>query len=152
MSADDEEELPLNLSTKNRQIWSPGSACEREKIDVGAESPLSRWEGQDDIDAPLELVKRCRSNPDEAERPASEEPRRCPSAPAHQNYPIKPPQTADLNFSLLLKNENRNEKSFQVRIKNRCRKILNSLEYWWIQIALSLNKFRITVQFPFKML
>lgn len=116
MFTDDEEELPLNLSTKNRQIWSPGSACEQEKIDVKVESPISRWDRQDDIDTPLELIKRCRSNPDEAERPASTEPRRCPSAPAHQTYPIKPPLPGDLNFSLLLKNENRNEKSFQVSL------------------------------------
>lgn len=114
MFADDEEELPLNLSTKNRQIWSPGSACEREKVEVGEESPISRWEGHDDMDTPLELIKRCRSNPDEAERPPSAEPRRCPSAPAHQTYPIKPSPAGDLNYSLLLKNENRNEKSFQV--------------------------------------
>lgn len=145
LSADDEEELPLNLSTKNRQIWSPGSACEREQVEVGAESPISRWEGPDDMDTPLELVKRCRSNPDEAERPPSAEPRRCPSAPAHQTYPIKASPVGDLNFSLLLKNENRNEKSFQVSV------LTNSIKFS-IKIAMSFNKFRITVQFPFKML
>lgn len=105
---DDEEELPLNLSTKNRQIWSPGSACEREQE---ADSPASRWD-PDECEAPLELVKRCRSSPD-PERAPSAEPRRCPSAPAHHTYPM-PHTQQDLNYSLLIKNENKNEKSFQV--------------------------------------
>lgn len=107
--AEDEEELPLNLSTKNRQIWSPGSACERER-DYGGDSPILKWEARDDVDMPLELVKRCPSSPD-AERSSS------PSELAHQTYlppPLPPPHPTDLNFSLLTKNENRNEKSFQV--------------------------------------
>lgn len=107
---DDEEELPLNLSTKNRQIWSPGSACEREQVDTERESP-PRWDGPEE-DTPLELVKRCQSSPD-GERALSAEPRRCPSAPAYNNYQPPPPST-DINFSLLLKNENKSEKSFQV--------------------------------------
>ncbi|CAH0700520.1 unnamed protein product [Spodoptera exigua] len=146
---DDEEELPLNLSTKNRQIWSPGSACEREKVEIGEESPISRWE-HDETDAPLELVKRCRSNPDEAERPPSTEPRRCPSAPAHQTYPIKPSPTADLNFSLLLKNENRNEKSFQLKnvadifvlagdISSRLCPVPNDLQRPYMVLVLPIN-------------
>lgn len=111
---DDEEELPLNLSTKNRQIWSPGSTCERER-DYGSDSPMLKWEPRDEADTPLELVKRCRSSPD-AERSSSISPRRCPSEPAHQTYPHPPPPQTDINFSLLIKNENRTEKSFQVPI------------------------------------
>ncbi|KPJ08217.1 Testis-expressed sequence 2 protein [Papilio machaon] len=109
----DEEELPLNLSMKNRQIWSPGSTCEREKGEIGEESPSYRWESREDNETPLELVKRCRSSPDESERAASAE-RRCPSAPV----PVFPPpaQSGDINFTLLLKNENRSEKSFQVYV------------------------------------
>lgn len=101
---EDDEDMPLNLSTKNRQIWSPGSACEREK-DV--DSPILKWEQSEEADAPLELVKRCRSTPD---RSPSLSPRRCPSAPT---YPPQHHQT-DINFSLLIKNETRHEKSFQV--------------------------------------
>lgn len=125
----DDEELPLNLSTKNRQIWSPGSACEREKSDAGAESPVSRWEDQDDLDAPLELVKRCPSIAD-TDRPLSAELQRCPSAPAHPTFP-PPPPPVDLNFSLILKNENRNEKSFQVRNS------IKSLTYFNFNIRIS---------------
>lgn len=111
---DDEEELPLNLSTKNRQIWSPGSACEREKVEM--ESDIQSQWAQEDTDSPLELVKRCRSSPDE-ERPSSADTRRCPSAPAYHAYPQPPPPATDVNFSLLMKNENKSEKSFQVNIK-----------------------------------
>ncbi|CAG9784326.1 unnamed protein product [Diatraea saccharalis] len=107
---DNEEELPLNLSTKNRQIWSPGSACEREHE---ADSP-SRWD-LEESDAPLELVKRCRSTPDADENDSNSELRRCPSAPVHQTYALPPAQ--DINFSLLIKNENKNEKTFQVDVK-----------------------------------
>ncbi|KAI8428013.1 hypothetical protein MSG28_002311 [Choristoneura fumiferana] len=102
---DDEEELPLNLSTKNRQIWSPGSACERER-GPGAGSPGAP--GRQD-EAPLELVKRSRS-PDE--RPPSADPCRCPSAPSLLSYPMLQPPT-DHSFSLISKSENRTEKSFQ---------------------------------------
>lgn len=105
---DDEEELPLNLSTKNRQIWSPGSACERE-CGPGAGSPGAP--GRQD-EAPLELVKRSRS-PDE--RPPSADPCRCPSAPSLLTYPTLQPPT-DHSFSLISKSENRTEKSFQVRL------------------------------------
>lgn len=111
MFIDDEEELPLNLSTKNRQIWSPGSACEREQVEMESD-PQSQWI-QEDTDSPLELVKKCRSSPDD-ERPSSAETRHCPSAPAYHAYQQPPPPPTDINFSLLVKNENKNEKSFQV--------------------------------------
>lgn len=97
---------------KNRQIWSPASVCEREQVETERESP-ARWGGHEDPDSPLELVKRCQSNPDE-KRPSSAEPLRCPSAPAYHSYAPPPPPPADINISLLLKAENKNEKSFQV--------------------------------------
>ncbi|GBP85233.1 hypothetical protein EVAR_55812_1 [Eumeta japonica] len=102
----EDDELPLNLSTKNRRIWSPGSACEK-KHTAGAESPETR----DASPEPLELVKRCRSSPQACER-APSEPRRCPSAPAPHPPPVLiPTAVAELNrFSLVLKNENKIEK------------------------------------------
>ncbi|CAH4005672.1 zinc finger protein 572-like [Pieris brassicae] len=115
---DDDEELPLNLSTKNRQIWSPGSACERDR---DTDSSIGKWENQDDNDAPLELVKRCRSSP-EAD---CTETRRCPSTPGYQTYPQPP--SADIGFSLLMKNENRNEKSFQCKQCGKCFKRSSTL-------------------------
>ncbi|VVD01736.1 unnamed protein product [Leptidea sinapis] len=108
---DDEEELPLNLSTKNRQIWSPGSACEREK-DRDTDSPTGRWDSQEENDTPLELVKRCRSTPD-ADGSYNSDSLRSPSTPAYHNYQPPPTSGSDINFSLMLKSENRHEKSFQ---------------------------------------
>lgn len=128
---------------KNRQIWSPGSVCEREQDDITL--PICKWSRRDDEEAPLELVKRCRSSPESTERPTSTEPRRCPSAPAHQSYQLPLPPPADLNYSLLLKNENKNEKTFQVRRFKLLHDYFNALRQG------DINQSWITVQFPFKM-
>lgn len=112
--------MPLNLSTKNREIWSPGSACEREQITMGSESPSSGWEGCGEADSPmpLELVKRCPSSPEASERPPSE-PRRCPSEPIRHGYTSSKTgyPNGDLNISMLLKSENKTEKTFQVCVE-----------------------------------